>query len=131
MEARFRRVAAICGVISESHGSPAQLGTHFFPDTNGLEDADSGVDDRDYNVTWKLSVGLFDCVLNGTYCTYGLGHGSFDQMNMSNWSDGTPVNSLMLLIPDRPEPDSRSKYADGADPHDGLNTDGCGEHARY
>ena len=83
-------------VISDSHGSPALLGTHFFPDTNGLMDDDSGVDDRDYNVTWKLSVGLFNCVLTGTDCAYGLGHGSVDQISMGNWSDGTPVKTLSL-----------------------------------
>lgn len=83
-------------VISDKHGSPALLGTHFFPDTNGLMDDDSGVDDRDYNVTWKLSVGLFNCVLTGTDCSYALGHGSIDQVNMGNWSDGTPVKTLSL-----------------------------------
>ena len=83
-------------VISDSHGVPAQLGTHFFPDTNGLMDDDSGVDDRDYNITWKLSVGLFNCALSGTDCSYGLGHGSINQVNMGNWSDGTPVKTLAL-----------------------------------
>jgi acetyl esterase/lipase len=86
-------------VITDTHGSPAQLGNHWFPDTNGLEDDDSGVDDRDYNITWKLSVGLFDCVLTGTNCSYGLGHGSFNQINMGVWSDGTPVNTLSLQNP--------------------------------
>ncbi len=83
-------------VITDSHGSPAQLGNHWFPDTNGLEDSDSGVDNRDYNITWKLSVGLFDCVLTGTNCSYGLGHGSANQINMGVWSDGTPVKTLIL-----------------------------------
>ncbi len=83
-------------VISDAHGSPAQLGTHFFPDTNGLMDDDAGVDDRDYNITWKLSIGLYNCVLKGTDCTYGLGHGSSDQINMGAWSDGTPVKPLSL-----------------------------------
>ncbi len=83
-------------VISDSHGSPAQLGNHWYPDTNGLNDDDSGVDDRDYNITWKLSVGLFNCVLYGTDCSYGLGHGSVNQINMGNWSDGVPVLTLSL-----------------------------------
>lgn len=83
-------------VISDSHGSPAQLGNHWYPDTNGLNDDDSGVDDRDYNITWKLSVGLFNCVLYGTDCSYGLGHGSANQINMGNWSDGVPVLTLSL-----------------------------------
>jgi len=83
-------------VISDSHGSPAQLGSHWFPNTNGLLDDDSGIDDRDYNVTWKLSVGIFNCVLYGTDCSYGLGHGSTDQTYMGLWSDGTPVTPLSL-----------------------------------
>jgi Chlorophyllase len=83
-------------VISDSHGSPAQLGDHWFPDTNGVGDDDSGVDDRDYNVTWKLSVGLFNCTLYGRQCSYGLGHGSQEQINMGDWSDDTPVIPLRL-----------------------------------
>ena len=83
-------------VVSDSHGSPAQLGNHWFPDTNGFMDDDSGVDDRDYNVTWKLSAGIFDCVLSGTNCEFGLGHGAAAQINMGNWSDGKPVTPLKL-----------------------------------
>ena len=83
-------------VISDTTGQPAQLGTHFFPDTNGFGDNGTGVDDRDYNVSWKLSVGLFNCVLFGVDCPFGLGHGSFDQINMGNWSNGTPVATLSL-----------------------------------
>ncbi|WP_180538432.1 poly(ethylene terephthalate) hydrolase family protein [Nevskia soli] len=83
-------------VITDSHGSPAQLGDHWFPDTNGVGDDDSGVDDRDYNVTWKLSVGLFNCTIYAEQCSYGLGHGSQEQINMGDWSDGTPVTPLSL-----------------------------------
>jgi hypothetical protein len=83
-------------VVSDSHGSPAQVGNHWFPDTNGFMDDDSGVDDRDYNVTWKLSAGIFDCVLIGTNCAFGLGHGAIDQINMGDWSDNTPVTPLKL-----------------------------------
>ena len=83
-------------MISDSPGSPAQLGNHFFPDTNGFDD-DAAVDNRDYNVTWKLSTGLFNCVLKGSDCSYGLGHGSTDQIGMGNWSDKTPVTPLMFL----------------------------------
>ncbi len=83
-------------VISDSHGTPAQLGNHFFPMTNGFDD-DAKVDDRDYNVVWKLSVGLFDCVFRKTYCGYGLGHGSAKQVDMGVWSDGVPVTPLRWL----------------------------------
>lgn len=83
-------------VVTDSHGVPNQIGNHWYPDTNGLNDDDTGVDDRDYNVTWKLSVGLFNCALTGTDCSFGLGHGDFDQLNMGNWSDGTPVTPLQF-----------------------------------
>ncbi len=83
-------------VITDKTGQPAQLGTHFFPDTNGFDDSGTGVDDRDYNVSWKLSVGVFNCVLFGADCTAGLGHGAFDQITMGDWSNGTPVTPLKL-----------------------------------
>lgn len=83
-------------LVTDTHGVPNQLGNHWYPDTNGLNDDDSGVDDRDYNVTCKLSVGLFNCALTGTDCSFGLGHGTFDQLNMGNWSDGTPVTPLQI-----------------------------------
>ncbi len=83
-------------VISDSHGSPAQIGNHWYPDTSGFLDDDSGVDNRDYNITWKLSVGLFNCALNNLDCSFGLGHGSSDQVSMGNWSDGTAVVPLSL-----------------------------------
>ncbi len=83
-------------LISDTSGEPGQLGTHFFPDTNGFDDSGTGVDNRDFNVSWKLSVGLFNCVLYGADCDYGLGHGAFDQVNMGDWSDGTPVIPLSL-----------------------------------
>ncbi len=82
-------------VITDEHGMPALIGDHFFPNTNGLDD-NTSVDDRDYNVTWKLSVGLFNCVLNDTDCSYGLGHGAYNQINMGVWSDGTPATPLSL-----------------------------------
>ncbi len=83
-------------VNSDFHGSPAQIGNHFFPDTNGYSDEGPGIDNRDFNVTWKLSIGLFNCVLRGADCSYGLGHGSADQVNMGRWSDGKPVTPLTL-----------------------------------
>ncbi len=83
-------------VQSDSHGSPAQLGNHFFPNTNGFNDT-AAVDDRDFNVTWKLSVGAMNCALNNTDCTFALGSGDFDQVNMAIWSDGVPVTQLQFL----------------------------------
>lgn len=83
-------------VVTDTHGSPAQLGDHFFVMTNGFGD-NAAVDDRDYNVSWKLSVGLLDCVFRGLYCDYGLGHGSYNQINMGTWSDGVPVTPLQWI----------------------------------
>jgi len=84
-------------VISDLHGSPEQPGSHWFPDTNGVRDCDDGLDNRDFNVTWKLSVGLADCVLKKKNCAYGLGHGSEEQIGMGQWSDGQPVIPMMLM----------------------------------
>ncbi len=83
-------------VVSDSYGTPAQLGNHWFPLTNGLNDT-AAVDDRDYNVTWKLSVGLFNCVLSGTDCEYVLTHGGAQEIDMGDWSDGTPVRPLLEI----------------------------------
>jgi len=84
---------------SDSYGSPAQLGNHFFPDTNGYKDDNDfapyyGVDARDYYVTWKLSVAAANCVFSGANCDYFLGNGSADQLDMGNWSDGTPEKPM-------------------------------------
>jgi hypothetical protein len=84
-------------IISDAHGSPEQPGSHWFPDTNGVRDCDDGLDNRDFSVTWKLSVGLADCVLKNKNCSYGLGHGSDEQVGMGQWSDGQPVIPLMLM----------------------------------
>ncbi len=83
-------------VITDNHGTPVQLGDHFFVMTNGFDD-DAKVDDRDYNVSWKLSVGLFDCVFRKTYCGYALGHGGAKQIDMGVWSDGWPVTPLRWI----------------------------------
>ncbi len=86
-------------VISDARGTPQQLGNHYFPLTDTTLDTlpPPSVDDRDYNVTWKLSVGLSDCTIYGTLCGYGLGHGSSEQIGMGDWSDGVPVNPLLWV----------------------------------
>lgn len=80
--------------VTDTYGVPKQYGNHWFPLTSHEIHDDAAVDDRDYNITWKLSVGDFNCAISGTDCTYGLGHGDFDQINMGLWSDGTVVNPL-------------------------------------
>ena len=87
-------------VISDTYGVPQQLGNHWFPLTDTKKDTvppPNSVDDRDYNITYKLSVGAFNCAIFGTDCSYGLGHGSSDQINMGSWSDGTTVHPLLWI----------------------------------
>lgn len=42
---------------SDTHGTPQQLATHFFPNTTGYQDT-AAIDNRDYNITWKLSTAM-------------------------------------------------------------------------
>jgi hypothetical protein len=83
--------------VTDTYGVPQQLGNHWFPLTSHEVHDTAAVDDRDYNITWKLSVGGFKCAIAGTDCSYGLGHGDFDQIDMGRWSDGTVVNQLRWL----------------------------------
>jgi hypothetical protein len=88
-------------VHSDSHGTPNQLGNHFFPNTDGYSDT-AAIDDRDFNITWKLSVAAADCALGHNLaqdpqaCDFALGSGSANQVSMGNWSDATPVNPLVF-----------------------------------
>ena len=86
-------------VISDARGTPQQLGNHYFPLTDTTKDTlpPPSVDDRDYNVTWKLSVGMFDCATRGADCDYALGHGSANQIGMGDWSNGAPVNPMLWV----------------------------------
>ena len=86
-------------IQSDTHGTPQQLGNHFFPGTSGFDDT-AAVDDRDYNITWKLSVAMADCVFGNTTndpnaCSIALGAGNPLQTTMGNWSDNTPVKPLV------------------------------------
>ncbi len=83
--------------VTDTYGVPQQLGNHWFPLTSHEVHDTAAVDNRDYNITWKLTVGDFNCATSGTDCSYGLGHGDFDQINMGLWSDGTVVNPLRWL----------------------------------
>jgi len=77
---------------------PAQLANHWFPLTYTTKDTDPtqyAVDDRDWNITYKLSVAVTACTTTGLYCDYALGNGPFNaygtttQTDMGFWSDGT------------------------------------------
>jgi hypothetical protein len=98
---------------SDSTGNPAQLGNIYFPLTNSTKDTDpppTSVDDRDYNITYKLSVAAAACTIgsanlaSGSYCDYALGngppndYGATTQTNMGLWSSGSPVLPMVLLV---------------------------------
>jgi predicted esterase len=84
-------------VKSDRHGSPAQIANHFFPVAN--LDHPVSVDARDFFVTFKLSVAALNCAFDGTDCSYALGNGAPEQVDMGAWSDGVPVEP-MVLVPD-------------------------------
>ncbi len=83
---------------SDSTGTPPQLGTHYFPTTNGYN-GDPGVDARDFFVTYKLSVAAADCVVYNSNCSYFIGNGSPEQVGMGVWSNGQAVRP-MSYFPD-------------------------------
>jgi hypothetical protein len=90
---------------SDTHGSPQQVGNNVFPLTSTARDTippPSTVDDRDYNITYKLSVASVNCQIYGTYCDFAYGNGPVNsygattQTDMGLWSDDTPVRPLVL-----------------------------------
>lgn len=92
---------------SDSHGTPAQLANHWFPLTYTKKDTDpppTAVDDRDWNITYKLGVAATACTTVGQYCDYALGngpansYGTTTMTDMGFWSDGTLVSPLVLEI---------------------------------
>ncbi len=91
--------------VTDTHGTPQQLMTHWFPLTYTLKDdvRPYAVDDRDYNITWKLSIAVSNCAIYGTQCDYVFGngpensHGETTQVDMGLWSDGTPVTPLLPI----------------------------------
>jgi hypothetical protein len=92
---------------SDSTGTPAQLANHWFPLTYTTKDTDpppTAVDDRDWNITFKLSVAATACTINGLYCDYALGNGPLNQYgvttqtDMGFWSNGQQVLPLVLEI---------------------------------
>jgi hypothetical protein len=75
---------------SDTTGTPNQVGDHYFPNTYGFKDTAS-IDNRDFYVTYKLSVAAAQCLTNGNSCSTFLGNGSFDQLYMGTWTNGTPI----------------------------------------
>ena len=90
---------------SDAHGTPQQLGNHWFPLTYTTKDTvlPPSIDDRDYNVTYKLSVAVANCSIYGTNCDYAFGNGPVNgygattQTDMGVWSDSVPVIPMLLV----------------------------------
>ncbi len=92
---------------SDSTGTPAQLANHWFPLTYTSNDTDpppTAVDDRDWNITYKLSVSTIACMAQGLYCDYAIGDGPLNQYgvttqtDMGFWSNGQQVLPMVLEI---------------------------------
>jgi predicted esterase len=87
-------------VISDASGTPQQVGNHYFPLTDTTLDTvppPLSVDDRDYNVSWKLSVAALNCAIKGVDCDIAFGNGNAQQITMGSWSNGTPVTPLLYV----------------------------------
>jgi hypothetical protein len=83
-------------VQSDNRGEPEQIANHYFPNNTGRNDT-AAIDARDFYVTFKLSVGTFDCAFRGTNCTYALGNGSAVQIDMGKWSNGSAVTPMLWV----------------------------------
>jgi len=78
---------------SDTTGTPNQVGNHYYPNTYGYNDT-AAIDNRDFYVTYKLSVAAADCLTNANHCSEFLGNGSAEQLNMGTWTNGTPINPM-------------------------------------
>ena len=74
---------------SDMTGTPNQVGNHYYPNTYGYKDT-AAVDNRDFYVTYKLSVAAAECVINGSSCNVFLGNGSAAQLTMGTWTTVHP-----------------------------------------
>jgi hypothetical protein len=80
--------------ITDDYGSPGLLADHIAPLC--LPDIFSySTDAMDYYSTWKLFDALTDFAFYGTNEEYCLGN-TPEQVNMGEWSDGTPVKKLIV-----------------------------------
>jgi hypothetical protein len=78
---------------SDMTGTPNQVGNHYYPNTYGYKDT-AAIDNRDFYVTYKLSVAAAECVFGGSNCSTFLGNGSPEQRTMGTWTNGTPINPM-------------------------------------
>ncbi len=87
-------------LISDARGTPEQIGNHYFSLTDTSLDTvppPDSVDDRDYNISWKLSVAALNCAFTRTDCDTAFGFGNSQQITMGNWSNGVPVTPLLYV----------------------------------
>lgn len=90
-------------VQSDDHGRPPLLADHFFSGQFGWP-ASPTLDALDWYGIWKPFDALMACAFQGKWCEYALGN-TPEQRFMGCWSDGVPVNEL--LVTDEPEPPPR------------------------
>lgn len=58
----------------------------------------STLDPMDYYGYWKWFDALLDCSHNGTHCELVFG-ATPEQVSMGNWSDGTPIRPVEVVLP--------------------------------
>lgn len=78
---------------SDGHGTPALVADHTFPSNAGPL---TEVDALDWYGTFKWLDGLFGCAAQPPICDDTM-NGGPTQLDMGEWSDGTPVNPSMYV----------------------------------
>jgi hypothetical protein len=78
---------------TDNSGTPNQVGNHYFPNTYGYKDT-AAIDNRDFYVTYKLSVSAAQCLFLGNNCNVFLGNGNSDQLTMGHWTNGKPITPM-------------------------------------
>jgi len=78
---------------SDDHGIPALVADHSFPSNAG---ASGEVDALDWYGTFKWLDGLFGCAVQPPICGDTM-NGGATQLDMGEWSDGTPVLSPLVV----------------------------------
>jgi pimeloyl-ACP methyl ester carboxylesterase len=81
---------------TDNHGSPGLSAIHNFPLTYPPT---YPVDAMDYNISYKISVALFQCAFYLNSCAAATINGT-TETSMGNWSDGVPVTPLTHFTTD-------------------------------
>jgi pimeloyl-ACP methyl ester carboxylesterase len=82
-------------VRSDDHGSPPLYADHYFPATVGFLGDATSLNALDFFVTFKLSVAVLNCAFKRQDCTYAVGDGRAEQVDMGLWSDARPVAPMI------------------------------------